>query len=615
MSSILPKTLILVLSLNIFPNFLLASARQKRSSSEISGLDEIRLNPKKKRKIEYLILHDRFKTIVPKLAVGMGIFSVAVAYDFYQKVYGIMEGDHECTAEEIHSLSNSAISIVETALGNQFFLGSLCASFGTDGIRATFDGAEYLLGKIIGTRNLDSRSEIERGLLEISMEMEEKIDNNRIPKTYCKHLESTLRKGIFPIQSYDNLNHENLLTLKRYWQALKDLPYEPIFLDYEQASTDLEPIIENFDHQFQQSFKVFIKKLSVDPAKIKEVENTFEMSIDTKHILYLLGDAAVGKTTFAHNLARALKLPISKIKMGDCKRGNFVGSTNYSDSKSLCTSFNTMSELTNALTNMNGKNGILFLDEIDKTLNNVGDYEVSELKTILLELLDPDRKTIYLRDIGVDVDISGLIIILSGNKQLNNKYLRDRMHTLLFKGFSKEVKLQLARKLIPALFSLYGVNRASITANEEYSLDLDEEVYDLVSKMINLDPSKGVRAFKLVLKDFCPWVSIKDEKAKISEFDLKETYKSYNVELKSESEDEDAADQEVSSAANNTTTAHTEAYDDDSEGAGVYRVIGQAISAGILEGLKSGIIKVELTNLQDQDGKAILKLSQSQEQL
>ncbi|NRA46548.1 MAG: hypothetical protein HRU09_16480 [Oligoflexales bacterium] len=145
---------------------LIAAPSSNLVSTEPEMVD---LNTDQKRNIEYLILRDRFKTVIPKLLVGLGIFSGAVPYDYYQKAYGadvaLDQDPEDVNPEEVYTMSKAAYHMVERALGNQFFLGTMCASFGGEGIRATFDGAEYLLGRLIGARNLDSQSEIDRKLL------------------------------------------------------------------------------------------------------------------------------------------------------------------------------------------------------------------------------------------------------------------------------------------------------------------------------------------------------------------------------------------------------------------------------------------------------------------
>ena len=399
-----------------------------------------------KRKIEQLILQDSFKSALPKIAVGLGIFYVAVLYDYHQKVYKNEIPDQalevDASEEEAYNLLKAAYHIIELSLTNRFLLGSLCASIGGEGIRATFDGAQYLLGKLFGSRNLDSQTEIDRNLLTIQMEMKDKISRGEIPKVACKHLEKTLDQSIFPKQSIDRLDHDALISIRSYWAALKALPHEPISIHFEEAWRALAPILENFDVQFQQTLKVFIKKLSIPPEKLARCEDKCEATLDTKHILYLLGDTAVGKTTFANNLAKTLHIPIAKIRMGDCKERNFLGKFYYHDSRSICVTFNGQSELTSALVKMSGQHGILLLDEAGKTLNNEKDREFPELQAVLLDLLDPDNKTIFLRDLGVDVDISGLVIILTGNEPIKSEHLRSRMHTIRFKGFSKDTKLQ-----------------------------------------------------------------------------------------------------------------------------------------------------------------------------
>jgi ATP-dependent Lon protease len=173
------------------------------------------------------------------------------------------------------------------------------------------------------------------------------------------------------------------------------------------------------------------------------------------------GNPGVGKTALARILADSIGLPFYQISLGGAKDVSLLkghGIT-YISSKP--------GEFVNALRQMKHKNGILFLDELDKiTGDNASSGNGMEVLNCLLHVLDytqnNDFKDNYLH--GIPIDLSNLVIILSIN-DLNciNNILRDRLPIVEFSDYDKKEKVEIGYNyLIPRVAKNVGVDLKKI---------------------------------------------------------------------------------------------------------------------------------------------------------
>lgn len=181
-----------------------------------------------------------------------------------------------------------------------------------------------------------------------------------------------------------------------------------------------------------------------------------------KKVLYFYGKPSTGKTYLANRLAESLGVALIHLKFED------DASTGRGQDAS--DSMASLSALTKSLLSPElkpyDKNAIIFIDEADKILNS---EKGATFKQFLHELLDPDKASIRLGDLKVDLDVSHFLFILAGNDRIKKKddsgnvladdnSLESRMQLLEFKDFPRDRKIVLAQTLFDNLAKMHLPN-------------------------------------------------------------------------------------------------------------------------------------------------------------
>ncbi len=177
----------------------------------------------------------------------------------------------------------------------------------------------------------------------------------------------------------------------------------------------------------------------------------------TRNTIVFLGNPGVGKTALARLLADSIGLPFYQISFGGAKDSSIIKghSLTYISSKP--------GEIVEGLIQMGIKNGILYLDELDKILNSVNGREVANS---LLHILDYSQnlefKDNYLH--GIPIDLSKLIIVISINTlESINSILRDRLPIVSFNDYTLDDKVNIGTyHLTPKIISNLGIPKDSV---------------------------------------------------------------------------------------------------------------------------------------------------------
>jgi ATP-dependent Lon protease len=204
--------------------------------------------------------------------------------------------------------------------------------------------------------------------------------------------------------------------------------------------------------------------------------------------IYLCGEPGVGKTRFVNLLSEKLDIPIKILEEEDT---NVIGYySKIISSHTISFKRENMSPITNIIYEWknNGKiMGIIFVDELDKMISKEveNSHKYSKIGRFLLKILGTGNT--HLRDpyIDIDIDVSNMLVICTGNKKLSEisddfKPLEERFITINFPSVNMETKIIIALKY----------------ANECLFRDLSKEERIAVISITKEDTHSGVRILK-----------------------------------------------------------------------------------------------------------------------
>lgn len=194
-------------------------------------------------------------------------------------------------------------------------------------------------------------------------------------------------------------------------------------------------------------------------------------------ILFFVGLAGTGKTSFSASVARSLNRPFVRIPFG--------GLASMYDIRGISKSQHEAEPgmIIKAMRTAEVKNPVILLDELDR----ISPEGKSGIMGVLLELLDPEQNGRFIdRYIDYPFDLSKVIFIATANNTNTvSTAVLDRLEVIQMPSYSDEEKITIAKNfLLPNLIAQNGM--------KDVSLKIDDAVWEHLARLSGYDP--GIRS-------------------------------------------------------------------------------------------------------------------------
>jgi len=228
-----------------------------------------------------------------------------------------------------------------------------------------------------------------------------------------------------------------------------------------------------------------------------------KLNIDAIHapVLFFVGLAGTGKTTFAKSIASALGRKFARIPFG--------GLSSALDIRGL-SKVQPEAEpgvVIKALRRIGSRNPVILLDELDR----VAPEAKGAIMGVLLELLDPEQNSQFTDHyIDFPFDLSQVIFVATANNSQNiSTAVMDRLEVIQMPSYSDEEKIVIARDFImPRLLQESGMTLDNVTVNDG--------VWKNIARMSGFDP--GIRSVERKVESIVRRVAYKVVKGEGNKF-------------------------------------------------------------------------------------------------
>ena len=206
--------------------------------------------------------------------------------------------------------------------------------------------------------------------------------------------------------------------------------------------------------------------------------------------LGLVGPPGTGKTAIARLISEIMGWGFSQISFGGSDKAEFLKGHEYTYIGSQ------PGEVVKSLKRIGHKNGVIFLDELEKTAEN------PDIRAVLLHLVDPtqnmDFRDFFLSEIPID--LSQIWWIGSMNSVPEDSALADRWWIIEVKGYEYQEKIKIVENyLLPRALRNCGMVENSVVLSSGATSFLISEVCK--------SGDKGVRILEKTVKDLVNKVS------------------------------------------------------------------------------------------------------------
>lgn len=344
---------------------------------------------------------------------------------------------------------------------------------------------------------------------QVTRELFEDSKNVHLPslqKVIRNELDHFEKKRIFR-QAQDPQNYserEQFLRKINHLETMIHFPHKvtPFYEQEENLLNNVKSVLSLYPEKVRKSVLMQISNHITNSRFPSQSEDV------SKIVLYFYGEPGTGKSYLVDELRKALNTEKIDLNIQSGKYSDFFGASHYDQ---FLLDFSSFSPFTKAMLRKGDKvppkNSIVYIDEIDKVLNDMS--ASSEIKSSLNKLLDGDRKEFLTTDYEAPLDTSRYLFIFVGNNDIkkkdkhdaNKKSIEDRLIKIKFEGFEYEAKQKIAKK--------YFLEKAQLHQIETHKEDL-ATIWKLVDYNSKVQEDKSLRDLNKAIDYFVTWLHKRD---------------------------------------------------------------------------------------------------------
>lgn len=241
----------------------------------------------------------------------------------------------------------------------------------------------------------------------------------------------------------------------------------------------------DFQHAKFQLEESHFGMLDVKESILRYIACQMRIGSSYGAVLMLVGPPGVGKTSVAKAIAESMKRNFVKISLAGMSTAfSLKGSERtYKDAKPGL--------IIDALIRADSLCPLLLLDEVDKVGKS---QEHGDPAHVLLDILDSNRSRFTDSLIGIPVDLSNVIFVLTANDHsMINPILLDRLELVFLRGYTVEEKVEIALKyVIPKL------NKEFKFSEEDEPIEFTKDALEEIVSLYTND--SGIRSLERILR-------------------------------------------------------------------------------------------------------------------
>jgi len=223
-------------------------------------------------------------------------------------------------------------------------------------------------------------------------------------------------------------------------------------------------------------------------------------------ILFFVGLAGTGKTTFAISIAEALGKKFVRIPFGGLSSAlDLRGQSKTSPEAEP-------GMIVRALRRAGSKNPVILLDELDR----ITPESRAAIMGVLIELLDPEQNANF-TDYFIDypIDLSQVLFVATANNTNNiSTAVMDRLEVIQMPSYTDEEKIQIAKNyVLPRYLKDSGLTKENLT--------IDDAVWLKLTRPLGFDA--GIRTLERTIEGVVRKVAYKIVKGEGNNFYINES--------------------------------------------------------------------------------------------